>query len=231
ASIAANVVIGDEVKIGKNAVIQAGCAINSNVEIGTDTWLWPHVTVYHGTQIGARTIIHSGAVIGSDGFGFAFHQGKYHKIPQIGNVRIGNDVEIGANTTVDRGALADTVIGNGVKLDNQIQVGHNVEIGDHTVIAAGTGIAGSTKIGKYCRIGGLVGFAGHITIADQVNITAMASVAQSIDEPGIYSSGIPAAPFQSWRRNMVRFQQLDNIARRLKQLERKFGEQEEETIE
>lgn len=230
-TIGPNVVIGDYVKVGKNTVIQSGCVINHDVEIGNDCWLWANVTVYHGTRIGSRTIIHSGAVIGSDGFGFAFHQGKYHKIPQIGNVRIGDDVEIGANTTIDRGALGDSVIGNGVKLDNQIQIGHNVEIGDHTVIAAGTGVAGSTKIGKYCRIGGLVGFAGHITITDQVAITAMASVAQSIDEPGVYSSGIPAAPFSSWKRNMVRFQQLDGMARRITQLERKFGEQEEENVQ
>jgi UDP-3-O-[3-hydroxymyristoyl] glucosamine N-acyltransferase len=227
-AIGPNVVIGDYVKIGKNTVIQPGCIINHDVEIGANCWLWPNVTIYHGTRIGARTIIHSGAVIGSDGFGFAFHQGQYHKIPQIGIVRIGDDVEIGANTTIDRGALGDTIIGNGVKLDNQIQIGHNVEIGDHTVIAAGTGVAGSTKVGKYCRVGGLVGFAGHITITDQVTITAMASVAQSINEPGIYSSGVPAAPFSAWKRNMVRFQQLDSIARRLMQLERKFGEQEQE---
>lgn len=230
-SIGANVVISDYVKIGKNTVIQPGCVINHDVEIGNNCWIWPNVTIYHGTRIGDRVIIHSGAVIGSDGFGFAFHQGQYHKIPQIGAVRIGNDVEIGASTTIDRGALGDTVIGNGVKLDNQIQIGHNVEVGDHTVMAAGTGVAGSTKIGKYCRIGGLVGFAGHITITDNVAITAMASVAQSIDEAGVYSSGVPATPFSSWKRNMVRFHQLDNMARRLVQLERKLGEKEEENVE
>lgn len=230
ASIGANVVIGNDVKIGKNTVIQAGCVINDRVQIGDNCWFWPNVTIYHATQIGSGTIIHSGAVIGSDGFGFAFHQGKWHKIPQIGRVVIGNDVEIGANTTIDRGALTDTVIGNGVKMDNHIQIGHNVQIGDHTVIAASTGISGSTKIGKYCRIAGMAGFAGHIEIADQVVVTAMSSVAQSITEPGIYSSGIPASPFKAWKKNIARFQQLDNFARRLISVERALAKQDEENL-
>ncbi|NNM58207.1 MAG: UDP-3-O-(3-hydroxymyristoyl)glucosamine N-acyltransferase [Legionellales bacterium] len=228
ASIGANVVIGNSVKIGKNSVIQPGCVINDKVVIGDDCWFWPNVTIYHATCIGSRTIIHSGAVLGSDGFGFAFNQGRWHKIPQIGCVIVGNDVEIGANTTIDRGALTDTVIGNGVKMDNQIQIGHNVQIGDHTVIAAGTGISGSTKIGKYCRIAGMVGFAGHIEITDQVVITAMSSVAQSITEPGIYSSGIPAGSFKTWKKNIARFLQLDNLARRLIQVERVLAKQDEE---
>lgn len=231
ASIGPHVILGDHVTIGENSVIQAGCVINDHAIIGDNCWFWPNVTVYHQCQIGHRAIIHSGVVIGSDGFGFAFNQGTWHKIPQIGTVIIGDDVEIGANTTIDRGALGNTIIGQGVKLDNQIQIGHNVEIGDHTVIAAHAGLAGSTKIGKYCRIGGMAGFAGHITITDQVAITAMSSVAQSIDKPGIYSSGIPAAPFQSWKKNMVRFSQLDSMARRLMQIERKLSKTTDEVEE
>ncbi|MBY0544770.1 MAG: UDP-3-O-(3-hydroxymyristoyl)glucosamine N-acyltransferase, partial [Gammaproteobacteria bacterium] len=229
-SIAANVVIGDGVKIGKNTVIQAGCVIGHNVEIGEESWLWANATVYHGTRIGARAIIHSGAVLGSDGFGFAFNQGKWHKIPQIGNVIVGSDVEIGANTVIDRGALGDTIIGNGVKMDNHIQVGHNVQIGDHTVIAASVGISGSTKIGKYCRIAGMVGIAGHIEIADGVVLTPMSSVAKSIDQAAIYSSGIPIAPMHVWKKNIARFQNLDDYARRLIQLERKLAQQDEENV-
>lgn len=227
-SIGPHVVIGDNVSIGKNTVIHAGCIIGERSTIGEDTIFWPRVTLYHDIEIGDRVIIHSGAVIGSDGFGFAFHQGSWIKVPQIGAVEIHNDVEIGANTTIDRGALENTIIDDDVKLDNQIQVGHNVHIGAHTIIAGGTGIAGSTSIGKYCRIGGMVGFAGHIEVTDQVAIAAMAGVAQSIDEAGVYASGLPAIPFQSWRRNAMRFQQLDAIARKVNQLERQFSQAKEE---
>jgi UDP-3-O-[3-hydroxymyristoyl] glucosamine N-acyltransferase len=227
-SIGPNVVIGDDVTIGEQTIIHAGCIIGERSTIGAQTILWPRVTVYHEVQIGNRVIIHSGVVIGSDGFGFAFHQGSWIKVPQIGSVEIHDDVEIGANTTIDRGALENTVIATDVKLDNQIQVGHNVHIGAHTIIAGGTGIAGSTSIGKYCRIGGMVGFAGHIEVTDQVAIAAMAGVAQSITEPGVYASGIPASPFQSWRRNAMRFHQLDAIARKVNQLERQLSQVKEE---
>ena len=226
-SIGPYVVLGDRVRIGKHAVIQAGTTIGDDVLIGTDAVIYPRVTIYHGCELGDHVVLHSGVVIGADGFGFAFHEGQYHKIPQIGIVQIGNHVEIGANTCIDRGALTNTIIGNGVKLDNQVQVAHNVEIGDHTVVAAGAGIAGSTKIGRYCRVGGLAGFAGHMSIVDNVTITAMSSVAQSINEPGIYSSGIPATPFGLWKRNMIRFQQLDELARRLMKLERQQNKKEE----
>lgn len=219
ASIGANCVIGDRVSIGEGSVIHPGSVIGEGSSIGQGTLIWSNVTIYHGVKIGEEVIIHSGAVIGSDGFGFANDRGRWYKIPQVGGVVIGNDVEIGANTTIDRGALEDTVIEEGVKLDNQIQIAHNVHIGAFTAIAACTAIAGSARIGKYCMIGGTVAINGHIEIVDQVILTSGATVASSLTEPGIYSSGIPAHPNREWRKNAVRFQHLDDIARRLRKLE------------
>jgi len=174
--------------------------------------------------VGERAILHPGVVLGADGFGFANDQGKWIKIPQIGRVIVGNDVEIGANTTVDRGALGDTVLGNGVKLDNQIQVGHNVHIGAHTAVAACTGIAGSTTIGERCAIGGYVAVNGHLTIVDDVQITGKSFVTGSIKEPGVYSSGYPLEGNRQWRRNAVRLHQLDDMARRLRSVEKQIKE-------
>jgi UDP-3-O-[3-hydroxymyristoyl] glucosamine N-acyltransferase len=168
----------------------------------------PKVTLYADVVVGSRCLLHSGAVVGADGFGFAPDSGEWFKVPQVGSVRIGDDVEIGANTTIDRGAIEDTVIGDGVKLDNQIQVAHNVVIGAHTAIAACTGISGSTTIGQRCMIGGMVGFAGHLTIADDVIITGCSLVSASIREAGSYSSGMPTVPTRAWRRmvaNLRRF--------------------------
>lgn len=220
ASIGAGCIIGDRVSIGP------GCVISEQVTIGADTRLVAMVTVCDGCVIGTRCTLHPGAVIGADGFGYANDQGCWEKVPQVGNVFIGNDVEIGSNTTIDRGAIGDTVIGDGVKLDNLVQIGHNVQIDNHTIIAACSGIAGSTRIGKHCAIGGAVGIAGHITIADGVQITGMSQVTKSLNEPGVYSSGTGVEPNRQWRRNAARFHQLDDMARRLRQLEQKLAKQE-----
>jgi UDP-3-O-[3-hydroxymyristoyl] glucosamine N-acyltransferase len=186
----------------------------------------PGVTVCANVRIGQRCVLHTGVVLGSDGFGFARErEGSYVKVPQLGSVEVGNDVEIGANTTVDRGAIDNTVIGDGVKLDNQIQVGHNVRIGDHTVIAAQVGISGSTTIGARCTIGGQAGFAGHIVVADDVVIGGGTSVIGSIRQSGVYGGGgTPADNLQRWRRNMARFGQLDDMARRLRAIEKGLAE-------
>ncbi|MFT3742582.1 MAG: UDP-3-O-(3-hydroxymyristoyl)glucosamine N-acyltransferase [Gammaproteobacteria bacterium] len=219
ACIGPHCVIGDEVVIGERTIVSAGCTIGDHSAIGADGTLYPKATLYHNIKIGDRVILQSGVVIGSDGFGMVNDNGTWYKIPQLGGVILGNDVEIGANTTIDRGALEDTVIGDGVKLDNQIQIGHNVRIGAHTVIAGCTGIAGSTEIGRGCMIGGAAMISGHIKLTDGVILTASAAVSSSILNPGIYSSGVPSQPNAEWRKNAVRFKQLDEMARRLKKLE------------
>ena len=220
--IDAHVVIQAGAVVGDNAVIEAGCTIQEHVTIGSYTHLKPRVTLYSNTKLGERVIIHSGAVIGSDGFGLANEKGIWIKIPQLGGVVIGDDVEIGANTTIDKGALEDTIIGTGVKLDNQIQIGHNVIIGDHTAIAGCVGIAGSTRIGKHCMIAGGVGIVGHIEIVDRVHITGGSIVLQSILSPGVYSSGTPLQTNSQWHRNYHRFKQLDTFSKRLQQVEDKI---------
>lgn len=226
-SIGPGAVVADGVSLGDGCVIGAHTVVGEGCQIGDGSRLASHVTLYHGVKIGARAIIHSGVVIGSDGFGFANDQGKWVKIPQIGGVRIGSDVEIGANTTIDRGALDDTLIGNGVKMDNQIQVAHNVHIGDHTAIAGCVGIAGSAKIGRHCGIGGGAGILGHLEITDGVQVTAMSLVTKSIKDPGIYSSGTSVEPSKLWHRNYARFGQLDDMARRLKALEQRLEKNKE----
>jgi UDP-3-O-[3-hydroxymyristoyl] glucosamine N-acyltransferase len=212
ATVGALAVIEEDVELGERCWIGPGCIVQRGARLGEDTRLVARVNLYPGVELGARCLVHAGAVIGADGFGFALDRGSWVKIPQVGSVRIGDDVEIGANTTVDRGAIGDTVIGEGAKLDNQIQVGHNVSIGAHTAIAACTGISGSTKIGKRCMVGGMVGFAGHLTIADDVVITGCSLVSASIREPGSYSSGMPAVPTRAWRRMVAHL--------------RRFGEKE-----
>ncbi|MEZ5509125.1 MAG: UDP-3-O-(3-hydroxymyristoyl)glucosamine N-acyltransferase [Gammaproteobacteria bacterium] len=231
AVVAADVVLGPDCRIGPRVVIEAGCVLGARVEIGPgsvigacsrlgdDCLLHANVTLYHGVTVGQRCVMQSGVVIGGDGFGFAPAQGRWHKIAQLGGVRIGDDVEIGASTTIDRGALQDTVIGNNVILDNQIQIAHNVEIGDGTAIAGCTGIAGSTKIGRHCTIAGAVGIAGHLEIADKVHITMRSAITKSISEPGSYSSGTAMSTTGEWRKNAARFRQLDDMARRIRQLE------------
>lgn len=221
-SIGAQVVIESGAEIAENVVIGPNCVIQSGVKVGRDTRLTASITLCEGVQIGARCIIHPGVVIGADGFGIANDKGQWIKVPQVGSVKIGDDVEIGANTTIDRGAIEDTVIGRGVKLDNQIQIGHNAIIGDHTVIAGCVGIAGSTTIGKNCVIGGGVGLGGHITIVDDVILTGMTMVTKSITSPGVYSSGIPAEPTAQWHKNVIRYRQMDKLVARVKELEDKL---------
>jgi UDP-3-O-[3-hydroxymyristoyl] glucosamine N-acyltransferase len=201
-------VIGPDARIGPRCLIGPGCLIGAGVRLGADVRLAARVTLLPGVQLAERVLIHPGAVLGADGFGYAREGARWLKVPQIGGVRIGADVEIGANTTIDRGAIDDTVIEEGVKLDNQIQVGHNVRIGAHTAIAACTGISGSTRIGARCMIGGLVGFAGHIEICDDTVITAMSGVSHSVSEPGIYSGLIPFEPVRRWRRIVGRLKLL-----------------------
>ena len=200
-------------EVGERAQLGAGCSLFAGARVGEDTRLMPRVTLYADVVVGRRCLLHSGAVVGADGFGFAPDSGGWFKVPQVGSVRIGDDVEIGANTTIDRGAIEDTVVGDGVKLDNQIQVAHNVVIGAHTAIAACTGISGSTTIGQRCMIGGMVGFAGHLTIADDVIITGCSLVSASIREAGSYSSGMPTVPTRQWRRMVAHL--------------RRFGEKEQ----
>ncbi len=219
ASIGANVVVGHNVRIGQNTVIGANCVIDENCQIGNDCRIWANVTLYYNVRICNEVEIHSGAVIGADGFGLAQSPLGFEKIPQLGGVIIEDKVEIGANTTVDRGALIDTKIGKGSKLDNQIQVGHNVQIGENCVIAGCTGIAGSTKIGNNCMVGGGVGFNGHLDIADNVIVTGMSAVGKSLHEPGIYSSGQHAIPMSEWRKQLIALRKLDKMAEKIKQLE------------
>lgn len=219
-SIGAYCVIGNNVSIGKNTVIHPGVIIGDNVNLGNDGLFWSHVTVYHGVTIGNGVIIHSGAVIGSDGFGNVQHKGTWVKVPQIGGALVGNDVEIGANTTIDRGTIEDTIIGNGVRIDNQVQIAHNVHIGDHTAIAACAGIAGSAKIGKNCMIGGSANIIGHIKIADNTVVAGDSNIARTIDKPDFYLSSFYAVPHLKWKKNMARFQQLDELAKRLFKLEK-----------
>ena len=217
--IGPNVVIARGARIGKGAFIGPGCIISENVIIGDGTRLVANVTLCRQVQIGARVILHPGAVIGADGFGIVNDQGKWLKIPQLGSVIIGDDVEIGANTTIDRGAIDNTVIEEGAKIDNQVQIGHNVVVGAHTAIAGCVAVAGSVTIGKHCMIGGMSAISGHITIADRVTITGMSGVANSIREPGVYSAGLKIMENSIWRKNVARFKYLDEFVKRLKKLE------------
>ena len=220
ASVGAYVVIGPRTLVGERAAIGPGCMLGADVRVGADCSLHPRVTLAAGTQLGERVRIQSGVVVGCDGFGFARDGAAWTKVPQLGRVRIGADVEIGANTTIDRGAIEDTVIGAGVKLDNQIQIAHNVQIGAHTVIAACTGISGSTRIGARCMIAGSVGVAGHLDICDDVVLTGGSSVTHSLSTPGVYSGCIPVTSATVWRRLVGRFKRLDALAERVRRLER-----------
>lgn len=223
ASIGAYAVIESGAQIAAGVMVGAHCVIGARSVIGEGGWLAPRVTLYHDVRIGKRVVIQSGAVIGGEGFGFANEKGVWQKIAQIGGVSIGDDVEIGANTTIDRGALADTLIGNGVKLDNQIMIAHNVQIGDNTAMAGCVGISGSTRIGKNCMIAGGVGMVGHIEVCDNVFVTGMTMVTRSITEPGAYSSGTAMQPAGEWKKSAARIRQLDDMARRLQQLEKQLA--------
>ena len=222
ASIGPHAVIAKHASIGARVVIGAGCYVGADVEIGADTFLYPGVVIYAACKLGARGILHSGVVIGADGFGLAQEHGRWHKVPQVGRVVIGDDVEIGANTTVDRGALEDTVIEDGVKLDNQIQVAHNVRIGAHTAIAGCVGIAGSTTIGKHCMIGGAAMILGHLSIADGTTISTGTMVTKTIDEPGTYTAMWAAMPHREWLKGVAQLRRMDELTRRLRELEEKI---------
>lgn len=226
ASIGPYCVIAKNTTIEADVVLGPHCIIGENTKIGANSRLWANVTLYRNAQIGQRTIIHSGVIIGADGFGFAQDKGKWHKVPQLGGVRIGDDVEIGANTTIDRGALGDTIIENGVKLDNQIQIAHNVRIGANTIIAGCVGIAGSAHIGKNCLIGGGALIAGHLEIADGVIIMGGSGVDKSITQANVYSTALSVQPNDKWLRNAARLRQLDKMAKRLREVEKVLNIQE-----
>lgn len=208
--------LGDEVSLGPGVEVGRGAHIGDHCELGAGTRVASGAVLYDGVQVGRRCLIHGGAVLGADGFGFAPTRDGWLKIHQLGKVVLGDEVEIGASTSVDRGALDDTVIADGVKIDNQVQIAHNVTIGRNTAIAGQVGIAGSTRVGENCTIAGGVGIIGHLTIADGVHVTAMSLVTHSLHQPGSYSSGTPLSPTREWRRNAVRFKQLDALAKRLK---------------
>ena len=218
-TLAANVVIGEHVRIADDVIIEANSVIGDHCQVGQATCLKANVTLYSDVRVGQHCLIHSGAVLGADGFGFANDRGRWVKIHQLGGVVIGDRVEVGAGTTIDRGALDDTVIADGVILDNQIQIAHNVAIGENTAIAGCTAIAGSTTIGNNCTIAGGCGITGHLQIADGTHITAMSLVSKSLHTAGVYSSGTVVEPHRQWKRNVVRFRQLDDVTRRLKALE------------
>jgi UDP-3-O-[3-hydroxymyristoyl] glucosamine N-acyltransferase len=220
AAIAAYVVIGERATLGERAQIGAGTVIGEDCSIGEDCVLHPRVVLYARTRVGPRTIIHSGAVLGADGFGMAEQDGRWLKVPQIGRVIVGADVEIGANTTIDRGAIGDTVIEDDVKLDNQIQVAHNCRIGAHTAIAGCVGIAGSTTIGRDCKIGGAAMISGHIEIADGTVVSASTGVFDSIHTPGVYTGTFPALPHREWQHVAANTRRLRSIVDRLRALER-----------
>ncbi|MDI1252103.1 UDP-3-O-(3-hydroxymyristoyl)glucosamine N-acyltransferase [Thermomonas sp.] len=215
ASIGPHASIGARSRIGAGTMIGPGCVIGEDCQVGEDCELVARVTLVARVRLGQRVLIHPGAVIGADGFGIAMDHGHWIKVPQLGGVRIGDDCEIGANTTIDRGALGDTVLEEDVRLDNQIQVGHNVRIGAHTAMAGCSAVAGSASIGRHCLIGGGAGVLGHLEVCDRVVITAMTLVTHSIHEPGEYSSGTPLMDNRSWRKSAARFKQLDTLARRL----------------
>ncbi|MFI4956869.1 MAG: UDP-3-O-(3-hydroxymyristoyl)glucosamine N-acyltransferase [Gammaproteobacteria bacterium] len=218
--IGEGVVIGERAVMGDATRIDAHCVIGEDVVIGKACHLYPAVVLYHGVKLGSRVTIHAQTVVGSDGFGFAMAQGQWIKVPQLGSVDIGDDVEIGSQTTIDRGAIEDTRIETGVKIDNRVQIAHNVVIGAHSVIAGCAAFAGSSRLGKYCVVGGGATFAGHITVCDKVQIAGMTTVTRSIDEPGVYASGTGMMPAGKWRRAVVHFRHLNEYVERIKALEK-----------
>lgn len=222
-AVGANAVIESGVELGDNVVIGPGCFVGKKARIGAGTKLWANVTIYHEVQLGSDCLVQSGTVIGADGFGYANDRGNWIKIPQLGTVVIGDRVEIGACTTIDRGALDNTLIGNGVIIDNQCQIAHNVIIGDNTAVAGGVIMAGSLKIGRYCMIGGASVINGHMEICDKVTVTGMGMVMRPITEPGVYSSGIPLQPNKTWRKTAALVMNIDDMSKRLKAVERKVG--------
>ena len=225
-SIGERVVVGAGVKFGENVTVYPGCVIGDGVSIGDDSLLYPNTVIYHNCVIGRRAVIQAGAIIGSDGFGFAKEGERWIKIPQIGRVVVGDDVEIGANTSIDRGALDDTVIGDGVKLDNQIQIAHNVVIGDHAAMAGCVGIAGSTKIGRRCTVGGAGMIIGHLELADDVHVSAGTMVTKSLRKPGQYTSIFPLEEHEEWLHNAAQIKRLAKLAERVAKLEKQIEQME-----
>mgnify|MGYP000303364421 CR=1 FL=1 len=223
-SIGANSVISAGVNLADGVCIGAGCFVGENAVIGENTRLWANVSVYHEVRIGRDCLVQSASVIGSDGFGYAPNQGQWLKIPQLGTVIVGDRVEIGASTTIDRGALENTVIGDGVILDNQVQIAHNVILGENTAVAGCSVIAGSAVIGKNCTIAGMVAINGHMEIADGCVFTGRAMVTKAIKEPGVYSSGMPCMPNKEWNKTNARIRKLDQMAQRIKTLEKELAE-------
>ncbi len=235
AVVHARAVVAPDAHVGPQAVIEAGAVVGpracvgpgsvvmQDAQVGADTRLLANVILYRGVLLGARCVLHGGVVIGADGFGFAPDRDGFVKVPQVGSVRIGDDVEIGANTTIDRGAIDDTVIEDGVKLDNQVQIGHNVRIGAHSVLAGCVGVSGSSTIGRRCMIGGAVGVVGHLEIGDDVMVTGYSMVSRSLKGPGVYSSGIPAIETAEWRKAVARLRRLENLERRVATLEGRRG--------
>lgn len=222
AFIGANATVQSGAVIGAGAYIGPNCVVGADVAIGAGSRLIANVTLCHGTRIGERCVLHPGVVIGSDGFGMANDQGTWVRVPQLGRAILGDDVDVGANTTIDRGAIRDTVIADGVKLDNLIQVAHNVEIGADTAIAACAGISGSTKIGRRCTLAGAAGVVGHVELADNVHVSGMSMISRNIREAGVYTGSIPAMPHDQWKKNFARLKQLDDMARRLRAIETAF---------
>ena len=221
AHIGPHCTIGERVKIGANAVLQSGNFVGDDSVLGDDTNLFPNATIYSRTQIGKRVRIHSGAVIGSDGFGYVFDTSFHRKVPQIGNVVIGDDVEIGSNSSVDRGALGSTIIGKGTKIDNLVQVAHNVEIGEHCILCSQVGIAGSAKLGSYCVLAGQVGIAGHLKIGNKVTVGSKAGVMHNIPDGEMWL-GIPAQPDKQAKRIMIAMQRLPDLFKKIAEWEKKL---------
>jgi UDP-3-O-[3-hydroxymyristoyl] glucosamine N-acyltransferase len=223
AAVGAGAYIGPRVRLGERVVVGPGCHVGADVRIGDDSRLHALASIYAGCTIGRRAIVHSGAVIGADGFGMARDGERWTKIPQVGGVVIGDDVEIGANTTIDRGALENTIIEDGVKLDNQIQIGHNVRIGAHTAMAGCVGVAGSARIGRHCTVGGAGMILGHLEIADHVNISAGTLVAKSITKAGTYTGIFPIAENKEWARTAAHLRKLDELAGKVRGLEKRLS--------
>jgi len=221
-SVGPKAVVAAHAVLGDNVVIGAGSFVGEHSMLGADCEIAANVTINHGVVIGKRVLIHSATVIGADGFGFANNQGRWEKIAQLGGVQIGDDVEIGACTSIDRGALEDTIIADGVKIDNQVMIAHNVQIGEHSAIAGCVGISGSAVIGKHCTLAGGVGLVGHITLTDNVHVTGMTMVTKSIDQAGSYSSGTAMMPTGLWKKNSVRMRQMDDIVKRLRTAEKQL---------
>lgn len=222
AYVGPNCVIGERVQVGAGAVVHSGVVVADDCQLGDETVLFPNVTVYPRTQIGQRVRIHAGTVIGSDGFGYVLDGGVHQKIPQVGNVIIGDDVEIGANATIDRGALGPTVIGKGTKIDNLVQIGHNVQIGEHCIVISQAGVAGSTKLGNYVILAGQAGIAGHLKLGDKVTVGAQAGVMTDIPDGQMWL-GSPAQPDKQTKRQMIAVQHLPELLRRVSKLEKKLG--------